>query len=260
VAKPTAAFVCNNPINISVTGVSPTSRSHQDLVACIEVLTTEKLSLFADLSCAIKEISRMNAELTTALSMENESSAGAFEELQILLVKQSSIMERRLKNISNLAAAEEALKIFERSEAQPQIFATNLADITGTSLFFGHITVHFLVHLLSFTTYDPSQFLVDVCCLFLNGFNNNCLSDIACTLWFWYGRGFFGFTVLSVQPGTLRSANFLVVPNAIIQLALQEGRKTIGEVNSMAVNCMLKPLNIENRDDVEELRQNPRQR
>ena len=35
---------------------------------------------------------------------------------------------------------------------------------------------------------------------------------------------------------------------------------TIGEVNSMAVNCMLKPLNIENRDDVEELRQNPRQR
>ena len=79
-------------------------------------------------------------------------------------------------------------------------------------------------------------------------------------MWFWYGRGFFGFTVLSVQPGTLRSANFLVVPNAIIQLALQEGRKTIGEVNSMAVNCMLKPLNIENRDDVEERRQNPRQR
>ena len=158
-AKPTAAFVCNNPINISVTGVSPTSRSHQDLVACIEVLTTEKLSLSADLSCAIKEISRMNAELTTALSMENESSAGAFEELQILSVKQSRIMERRLKNISDLAAAEEALKIFERSEAQPQIFATNLADITGTSLFFGHITVHFLVHLLSFTTCDPTQFL-----------------------------------------------------------------------------------------------------
>ena len=179
-AKPTAAFVCNNPINISVTGVSPTSRSHQDLVACIEVLTTEKLSLSADLSCAIKEISRMNAELTTALSMENESSAGAFEELQILLVKQSSIMERRLKNISDLAAAEEALKIFERSEAQPQIFATNLADITGTSLFFGHITVHFLVHLLSFTTYDPSQFLVDVCCLFLNGYNNNCILHAHC--------------------------------------------------------------------------------
>ena len=122
----------------------------------------------------------MNAELTTALSMDNESSAGAFEELQILLVKQSSIMERRLKNISDLAAAEEALKIFERSEAQPQIFATNLADITGTSLFFGHITVHFLVHLLSFTTYDPSQFLVDVCCLFLNGYNNNCILHAHC--------------------------------------------------------------------------------
>ena len=178
----------------------------------------------------------MNAELTAALSAENGSESGAFEELQMLLMKQRSIMDGRTKNVRDLTAAEDALKSFDLTEAQPVVYATHLADITGTTPYSSGILRCTLLLFI----------------FFIYNFRSPCNF-----LYLW--RDFI-HSVFLVQSGTLLAANYLLVPNATIQKALQEHSITIAEVNSLARKCMLKPFNIDDCVDAEMLRHNPRQR